>query len=59
MRTVDQTVSDDWRNRDLDRYFGDDHATPEELAVARAEYAHELRHVDLPDELPSRWAIVR
>jgi hypothetical protein len=32
----------------------DDPATPEELDRARAEYAHEMRHVDLQDESPRR-----
>lgn len=59
MRTVDQTVSDDWRNRELDTHFDDEIATPQELADARAGYALELRHVDLPDEMPRRWAFVR
>lgn len=59
MRTVDQTISDDWRDRELDAHFDAEQATPQELAAARAEYALELRHVDLPDEVPRRWAFVR
>lgn len=51
MKTVDQTVSEDWRNRDLDVAMGESVPPLTEAERAAAWDNFEPRHVTLSDEM--------